>query len=89
MQGFVYPVYRKEDDANLFLAHADVPYDADWIFWGGPFFGPGTQIGDMKFFSGRCPVTRSLMLFIKNYTTGYLNRDWTRQISIKCGYHLF
>ncbi len=84
-------------------------YDAPWNFWGGPFYGPGTQIGGLKLHSGRCPRGSNVIsnntflyhfamsspchllkgIFIKNYTTGYLNQDVTEQISVKCGYHLF
>ena len=44
-----FPVYRKEDDANLFLAHTDIRlYGAPYVFWGGPFFHPGTHMGNIK-----------------------------------------
>ncbi len=44
-----FPVYRKEDDNNLYLARAeDGGYDWPYIFWGGPYFGPGSVIGNIK-----------------------------------------
>ena len=44
-----FPVYRKEDDNNLYLARTEVPnYLLPYIFWGGPYFGPGSVIGNIK-----------------------------------------
>ncbi len=44
-----FPVYRKEDDNNLYLARTeDGDYSLPYIFWGGPYFGPGSVIGNIK-----------------------------------------
>ncbi len=44
-----FPVYRKEDDNNLYLARTEVRnYLLPYIFWGGPYFGPGSVIGNIK-----------------------------------------
>ncbi len=44
-----FPVYRKEDDDNLYLAHThEFDYDLPYIFWGGPYFVPGSVIGNIK-----------------------------------------
>ncbi len=43
-----FPVYRKEDNNNLFLAHPHNITGTAFIFWGGPHFGPGTHIGNIQ-----------------------------------------
>ncbi len=43
-----FPVYRKEDDNNLFLAHQHNLTGTAFIFWGGPHLGPGTPVGNIK-----------------------------------------
>lgn len=62
-----FPVYRKEDDANLFLAHTDVKYAAPYVFWGGPHFGPGTQMGNIKLGSPfiKCPEEATVCCLLK------------------------
>ncbi len=52
-----FPVYRKEDDNNLFLAHPSNFTGTAYISWGGPHLGPGTSVGGIQLGHGlsACP----------------------------------
>ena len=51
------PVYRHFPNPNLYLATTSIKfYPLPWIMWGGPYYKPGDEIGNLKFgYNAPCP----------------------------------